>query len=47
MVEAQARMQTNLAHAEAALQQQDGAKAKEYLDKAEADAETLERFLGR
>ncbi len=47
IVEAQARMQTNLAHAEAALQQQDGAKAKEYLDKAEADAETLERFLGR
>jgi eukaryotic-like serine/threonine-protein kinase len=47
MVAAQARMQTNLAHAEAALQQQDGAKAKEYLDKAEADAETLERFLGR
>lgn len=47
MVEAQARMQTNLAHAEAALQQQDGAKAKEYLDKAEADAETLEHFLGR
>ena len=47
MVAAQSRMQTNLAHAEAALQQQDGAKAKEYLDKAEADAETLERFLGR
>jgi eukaryotic-like serine/threonine-protein kinase len=47
MVAAQARMQTNLAHAEAALQQQDGAKAKDYLDKAEADAETLERFLGR
>jgi serine/threonine-protein kinase len=47
IVEAQARMQTNLAHAEAALQQQDGAKAKEYLDKAEADAETLEHFLGR
>ena len=47
IVEAQARMQTNIAHAEAALQQQDGAKAKEYLDKAEADAETLERFLGR
>lgn len=47
MVAARSRMQTNLAHAEAALQQQDGAKAKEYLDKAEADAETLERFLGR
>lgn len=47
MVAARSRMQTNLAHAEAALQQQDGATAKEYLDKAEADAETLEHFLGR
>jgi eukaryotic-like serine/threonine-protein kinase len=47
IVAAQARMQTNLAHAEAALQQQDGATAREYLDKAEADAETLEHFLGR
>jgi len=47
IVAAQARMQTNLAHAEAALQQQDGAAAKDYLDKAEADAETLEHFLGR
>jgi len=47
MVAARSRMETNLAHAEAALQQQDGAKAKEYLDKAEADAETLEHFLGR
>jgi hypothetical protein len=47
IVAARARMQTNLAHAEAALQQQDGAAAKDYLDKAEADAETLERFLGR
>jgi len=47
MVAARQRMQTNLAHAEAALQQQDGATAKEYLDKAEADAETLEHFLGR
>ena len=47
IVAARARMQTNLAHAEAALQQQDPAAAKEYLDKAETDAETLERFLGR
>jgi eukaryotic-like serine/threonine-protein kinase len=47
IVAAQARMQTNLARAEAALQASDGAKAKEYLDLAENDAETLERFLGR
>ncbi|HEX4075031.1 MAG TPA: serine/threonine-protein kinase [Candidatus Acidoferrales bacterium] len=47
MVAARQRMQTNLAHAEAALQQQDPAAAKEYLDKADADAETLEHFLGR
>jgi hypothetical protein len=47
IVAAQARMQTNLARAEAALQAQDPAAAKEYLDKAENDAETLERFLGR
>jgi eukaryotic-like serine/threonine-protein kinase len=47
IVAAQARMQTNLARAEAALQAQDGAKAKEYLDLAENDAETLEHFLGR
>jgi eukaryotic-like serine/threonine-protein kinase len=47
MVAARQRMETNLAHAEAALQQQDPAAAKEYLDKADADAETLEHFLGR
>jgi eukaryotic-like serine/threonine-protein kinase len=47
MVAARQRMQTNLARADAALQQQDGAAAKEYLDKADADAETLEHFLGR
>jgi eukaryotic-like serine/threonine-protein kinase len=47
MVAARQRMQTNLAHAESALQQQDPAAAKEYLDKADADAETLEHFLGR
>jgi hypothetical protein len=40
-------MQINLSHAQTALH--DGApdKAKEYLDKAEAEAMTLERFLGR
>jgi eukaryotic-like serine/threonine-protein kinase len=47
MVAARQRMQTNLARADAALQQQDPAAAKEYLDKADADAETLEHFLGR
>ena len=47
MVAARQRMQTNLARADAALQQQDAAAAKEYLDKADADAEILEHFLGR
>jgi eukaryotic-like serine/threonine-protein kinase len=47
MVAAEQRMQTNMARAEAALQKQDAAEAKEYMDRAEPDVETLERFLGR
>jgi eukaryotic-like serine/threonine-protein kinase len=47
MVAAEQRMQTNMARAEAALQSEDAAKAKEYMDRAEPDVETLERFLGR
>ena len=47
MVAAQQRLQINLARAEAALQDKDPDKAKQYLDLAENDAETLERFLGR
>ena len=40
-------MKTDLARAQDALQQQDGAKAKEYLDKAEVQASIIERFQGR
>jgi len=47
MAASEQRMQTNMARAEAALQKQDPAKAKEYLDLAGAEVETLERFLGR
>ena len=47
MVAAQQRMDANLAQAQSALQQQDAASAKRYLDLAERDAEKLERFLGQ
>jgi eukaryotic-like serine/threonine-protein kinase len=40
-------MKTDLGRAQDALQQQDGAKAKEYLDKAEAQASIIEKFQGR
>ena len=40
-------MKTDLARAQEALQQQDGAKAKEFLDKAEVQASIIERFQGR
>src|SRR5690348_7421534 len=40
-------MKTYLGRAQDALQQQDGAKAKEYLDKAEVQASIIERFQGR
>jgi eukaryotic-like serine/threonine-protein kinase len=40
-------MQINLSHAQTALHNGDPDKAKEYLDKAEGQAMTLERFLGR
>ncbi len=40
-------MKTDLGRAQDALQQQDGAKAKEYLDKAEVEASIIERFQGR
>lgn len=40
-------MKTDLGRAQDALQQQDGAKAKEYLDKAEIQASIIERFQGR
>jgi len=47
MAAAEEMMKTNLSRAQAALDRQDGAKAKEYLDMAEAQAEKLESFLGR
>jgi serine/threonine-protein kinase len=40
-------MKTALARAQDALQQGDGAKAKEFLDKADVQASTIERFQGR
>jgi serine/threonine-protein kinase len=40
-------MKTDLGRAQDALQQQDGAKAKEYLDKAEVQASIIEKFQGR
>jgi eukaryotic-like serine/threonine-protein kinase len=47
MAAAEELMKTNLSKAQSALDQGDGAKAKEYLDIAEAQAEKLESFLGR
>ena len=47
MASAEELMKTNLSRAQSALDRQDGAKAKEYLDMAEAQAEKLESFLGR
>jgi eukaryotic-like serine/threonine-protein kinase len=47
IVESEETMKTDLSRAQDALQQQDGAKAKEFLDKAETQASILERFQGR
>jgi hypothetical protein len=44
---AEQMMQVDLARAQTALEANDGAQAKEYLDKAEAQASIIERFLGR
>jgi serine/threonine protein kinase len=46
MVERQASLKSNLYKAEEALQHRDLARAKKFVDLAEADAEVLERFLG-
>jgi outer membrane biosynthesis protein TonB len=46
MAAAEELMKTNLSKAQSALDQGDGAKAKEYLGIAEAQAEKLEGFLG-
>jgi len=47
MASAEQLMKTNLSRAQGALNQGDPAKAKEFLDMAEAQAEKLESFLGR
>jgi serine/threonine protein kinase len=47
MVAAEQRMQTNMSAAQSALDKQDAAKAKKYLDMAAFDVEKLEKFLGR
>jgi eukaryotic-like serine/threonine-protein kinase len=47
MAAAEDLMKTNLSRAQAAINQGDGASAKEFLSLAEAQAEKLERFLGR
>jgi serine/threonine-protein kinase len=44
---AEEMMKTDLARAQDALQQGDGAKAKEFLNKADAQASIIERFQGR
>ena len=47
IVQAEQMMQINLSRAQSALQSGNVDQAKEYLDKAETQAMTLERFLGR
>lgn len=47
IVQAEQMMQINLSRAQSALQAGNVDQAKEYLDKAETQAMTLERFLGR
>ena len=47
MVAAQASLQTNLARAQSSMEHGDPVKAKKYADAAEANAATLEKFLGR
>jgi hypothetical protein len=44
---AEEMMKNDIARAQDALQQQDGAKAKEFLDKADVQASIIERFQGR
>ena len=46
MTAAEQRMEANLSKAENALQAQDAAQAKHYMDLAEPDVEKLESFLG-
>jgi serine/threonine-protein kinase len=47
IVAAQQRMRTDISKAQAAMQKQDTKSAKKYLDMAEAELSTLEKFLGK
>src|SRR5580692_8050811 len=47
IVSAQQRLKTDLSKAQFAMQKQDTKAAKRYLDMAEAELQTLEKFLGR
>ncbi len=47
IVSAQQRMRTDLAKAQTAMQKQDTKNAKKYLDMAEAELSTIEKFLGK
>jgi serine/threonine-protein kinase len=47
IVSAQQRMRTDLGKAQAAMQKQDTKAAKKYLDMAEAELSTIEKFLGK
>jgi serine/threonine-protein kinase len=47
IVAAEARMDNDIAKADGALQNGDAARAKTYLDQAETEISTIERFLGR
>ena len=47
IVSAQQRMKTDIGKAQAAMQKQDTKGAKKYLDMAEAELSTIEKFLGK
>ena len=47
IVAAQQRMKTDISKAQSAMQKQDTKSAKKYLDMAEAELSTLEKFLGK
>jgi len=47
MAAAEDRMGSDLDKAQAALQNQNAKDARRYMEKAEADLETLEKFMGR
>jgi eukaryotic-like serine/threonine-protein kinase len=47
IVAAQQRMRTDISKAQSAMQKQDTKSAKKYLDMAEAELSTLEKFLGK